>query len=82
MVVHSGYVPFEYVKSWHIERSAAVWPDLLSAEKDFTIYIENVMMHLFGTDDFNSEFIKWIPEPGHGYTFQSGPCFSGAYITF
>jgi Fructose-2,6-bisphosphatase len=44
--------------------------------------ISVIMMHLFGTDDFNSEFIKWIPEPGHGYTFQSGPCFSGAYITF
>ncbi|MCI2062321.1 MAG: histidine phosphatase family protein [Eubacteriaceae bacterium] len=41
-----------------------------------------IMMHLFGTDDFNSEFIKWIPGPGHGYTFGIGTEMSASYRAF
>jgi len=78
MVVHSGYVPFEYVKSWHIERSAAVWPDLLSAEKDFTIYIENVMedepeMMLDMIERIDAANIKLCLDIGHANFFGSIP---------
>ena len=44
MVVHSGYLPFVYFKSWHTGRSVEFWQEFM-AEKpgDFTICIENVL---------------------------------------
>jgi sugar phosphate isomerase/epimerase len=44
MVVHSGYVPRIYVKSWFAKRSAAFWRDFLASKPpEFTVVLENVM---------------------------------------
>lgn len=44
MVVHSGYVPHIYVKSWFAERSAQFWRAFLyDKPPDFSLLLENVM---------------------------------------
>ncbi|MDR3209261.1 MAG: sugar phosphate isomerase/epimerase [Oscillospiraceae bacterium] len=44
MIVHSGYVPLVYFKSYFIERSIAFWRALLAElPPDFHILLENVM---------------------------------------
>lgn len=44
MVVHSGYLPFVYFKSWHIEKSVEFWHEFMKGKPgDFTICIENVL---------------------------------------
>ena len=44
MVVHSGYVPFVFFKSWHTDRSVEFWQEFMSDKpEDFHIYIENVL---------------------------------------
>lgn len=44
MVVHSGYMPKVYFKSWHIDRSAEFWTEFMRDKPaDFEIYIENVL---------------------------------------
>lgn len=44
MVVHSGYVPFVFFKSWHTGRSVEFWQEFMSDKpEDFHIYIENVL---------------------------------------
>lgn len=44
MIVHSGYVPRVYYKSWHHERSLEFWKTYMKNKPDhFQICIENVM---------------------------------------
>jgi len=44
MVVHSGYVPHLYFKSWFTERSVHFWRDFLADKSpDFSLLLENVM---------------------------------------
>ncbi len=44
MVVHSGYVPFLYFKSWFLEKSIDFWQKfMIDKPKDFHIMIENVL---------------------------------------
>lgn len=44
MVVHSGYVPFFYYKSWFLEKSVEFWKNFMSDKPDdFQILIENVL---------------------------------------
>lgn len=44
MVVHSGYLPHVYFKSWHTERSVEFWTDFMADKpEDFVICIENVL---------------------------------------
>ncbi|MEA4965727.1 MAG: TIM barrel protein [Oscillospiraceae bacterium] len=44
VVVHTGYVPLVYHKSWMVERSIAFWKALLTElPQDLTILLENVM---------------------------------------
>jgi len=43
MVVHSGYIPLIYYKSWFLDRSVGFWRDFLRAEPDLTLLLENVM---------------------------------------
>ena len=44
MVVHSGYIPHLYFKSWFTERSVNFWRDfLLDKSPDFSLLLENVM---------------------------------------
>lgn len=44
MVVHSGYIPLVYFKSWFIERSVPFWQEFLSElPNDFELLFENVM---------------------------------------
>ena len=43
MVVHSGFIPLIYYRSWHIEKSVPFWKEVLSEmDDDFELYIENV----------------------------------------
>ncbi|MBP3815746.1 MAG: sugar phosphate isomerase/epimerase [Firmicutes bacterium] len=43
LVLHDGYIPLLYQKSWHIKRSIDFWSDFAErVPEDFTIYIENV----------------------------------------
>ncbi|HWQ80455.1 MAG TPA: sugar phosphate isomerase/epimerase [Anaerovoracaceae bacterium] len=44
MVVHSGYVPYVYFKSWFLERSVEFWKTFISDKpENFHIMIENVL---------------------------------------
>lgn len=44
MVVHSGYLPYVYHKSWHHEKSVEFWKQYMEDKpQDFVICIENVM---------------------------------------
>lgn len=44
MVVHSGYVPFIYIKEWQVERSVEFWQNFMKDKPaDFNIYVENVL---------------------------------------
>ncbi|MFA9422125.1 MAG: sugar phosphate isomerase/epimerase family protein [Sedimentibacter sp.] len=44
MVVHSGYVPFLYFKSWFLEKSVEFWQKfMIDKPEDFHIMIENVL---------------------------------------
>lgn len=44
MVVHTGYVPFFYFKSWFKEKSVEFWKRFMSDKPaDFSIMIENVL---------------------------------------
>ncbi|HWQ58455.1 MAG TPA: TIM barrel protein, partial [Clostridia bacterium] len=44
LVAHSGYVPLVYHKSWHAERSAEFWRELLaSIPAEMMLCVENVM---------------------------------------
>lgn len=44
LVVHTGYIPLIYHKSWMIQRSVAFWKALLTElPEDVTILLENVM---------------------------------------
>jgi sugar phosphate isomerase/epimerase len=45
IIIHSGYVPLIYYKSWFSERSVEFWKDFMEArkEEDITVCLENVM---------------------------------------
>lgn len=44
MVVHTGYVPFIYFKSWFLQRSVEFWQKfMIDKPKNFHIMIENVL---------------------------------------
>ncbi len=44
MVVHTGYIPFIYIKSWQVEKSLQFWQDFMKDKpEDFNIYVENVL---------------------------------------
>lgn len=44
LVLHSGYMPFVYFKSWHRDRSAEFWREFMEGKpQDFTLCIENVL---------------------------------------
>lgn len=44
MVVHNGWLPFIYFKSWHTEKGAAFWQSFLEDKPDnFILCVENVL---------------------------------------
>lgn len=44
MVVHSGYIPFIYIKEWQVEKSISFWQEFMKDKPaDFNIYVENVL---------------------------------------
>ena len=44
MVVHTGWIPFIYFKSWQTEKGAEFWQKFMSDKpSDFHIYVENVL---------------------------------------
>lgn len=44
MVVHNGWLPLIYFKSWHIDKGGQFWQKFMEDKpEDFTIFIENVL---------------------------------------
>lgn len=44
MIVHNGWIPFMYYKSWQVEKGSAFWKEFMSDKpEDFEICIENVL---------------------------------------
>lgn len=44
MIVHTGWIPFIYFKSWQAEKGAEFWQKFMSDKpSDFHIYVENVL---------------------------------------
>jgi sugar phosphate isomerase/epimerase len=70
MVVHSGYVPFVYFKSYFVERSINFWREYLSDKpQDFTLLLENVL----DDEPFTLiEIIKGLGDPRLRLCFDTG----------
>ena len=70
MVVHSGYVPFNYFKVWHVDRSVEFWKEFMDRQpEDFEICIENVL------DDepyMMAEMAERIGDPRVGLCYDVG----------
>jgi len=73
MVVHTGYIPLMYHKSWHLDRSFAFWKRFMADKPaDFRLYIENVfddeplMMRdlIDGLEDFR---VRMCLDVGHAH---------------
>lgn len=43
IVVHSGWLPDVYMKSWHMERAVEFWQTFIEGKGDIEIVIENVL---------------------------------------
>lgn len=71
MIVHSGYVPFVYMKKWHVDRSKEFWERLMRTRPYMTIYIENV---LEDEPYLMKEVIDNIEAPNVKLCFDVGHC--------
>lgn len=60
MVVHSGYLPFVYIRSWHVKQSADFWQEYTADKPKLHIYIENVLEE---EPDIMAEVIDAIANP-------------------
>ncbi|MDD5986694.1 MAG: sugar phosphate isomerase/epimerase [Eubacteriales bacterium] len=60
MVVHTGWIPFVYFKSWQLERAAMFWQDFIKDKDNITILIENVMED---EPDMLADLIRSIDHP-------------------
>lgn len=70
MVVHSGYVPFVYFKSWQVERSIEFWSQFLEDKpSDFEVAIENVLEE---EPSMLVEIAKGVNLPNLGLCFDVG----------
>lgn len=70
MVVHSGYFPPMYYKSWHHDKSMIFWDRFLKDKDDFTVIVENsfedepyMMAKLY--DAFARPNLKLCLDTGH-----------------
>lgn len=61
MVVHSGYTPLVYFKSWFTEKSIAFWKEFLrEVPEDMTLCYENVMED---APDMPVEIVREVNDP-------------------
>ena len=71
MVVHTGWLPFIYFKSWQAEKGAAFWQEFLKDKaSNFHIYVENVLedepyMLLDMMKQIDNPHIKLCLDTGH-----------------
>ncbi len=71
MVVHTGWLPFIYFKSWQVEKGAAFWQEFLKDKSsNFHIYVENVLedepyMLLEMMKQIDNPHIKLCLDTGH-----------------
>ncbi len=78
MVVHSGYAPFFYFKSWQAEKSAAFWQDFLADKPDgFRLYIENV---LEDEPEMSAEMMRQIHDARIGLCLDTGHALAAANL--
>lgn len=71
MVVHSGYVPHIYFKSWHQEQSVKFWTGFMADKPaDFQLCIENV---LEDEPQMMADMLKDIDQPNIGICLDIGP---------
>ena len=96
MVVHSGYVPYVYFKSWFLERSSEFWKRYIDDKPDdFHIMIENVLEDEPFTlrkliEDVNDRRVRACMDIGHVNCSTSvelsqwmrtlGPCLSHVHL--
>lgn len=79
MVVHSGYLPHVYFKTWHHDRSVEFWRSYMEGKpEDFTIYIENVLEdepHMMRNiaEELNHSNIKLCLDVGHANVMGEVP---------
>ena len=70
MVVHSGYVPHIYFKSWHQEQSVKFWTGFMADKPaDFQLCIENV---LEDEPQMMADMLKDIDQPNIGICLDIG----------
>lgn len=70
MVVHSGYVPHVYFKSWHQEQSVKFWTGFMADKPDdFQLCIENV---LEDEPQMMADMLKGIDQPNIGICLDIG----------
>lgn len=70
LVVHSGYVPLIYFKSYFVERSVTFWKEFLSGKpEDLTLVLENV---LEDEPDMLIDIIKGVDDPRLRLCFDTG----------
>lgn len=70
MVVHSGYVPHIYFKSWHQEQSVKFWTGFMADKpEDFQLCIENV---LEDEPQMMADMLKDIDQPNIGICLDIG----------
>lgn len=78
MVVHSGYAPFFYFKSWQAEKSAVFWQDFLADKPaDFRLYIENV---LEDAPEMSAEMMRQISDGRIGLCLDTGHALAAARL--
>ena len=71
MVVHSGYVPFVFFKSWQKEQSVKFWNEYMDDKPDdFNIFIENVLedepyMMLEMIENMDDKRVRLCLDTGH-----------------
>lgn len=77
MVVHTGWLPFIYFKSWQAEKGAEFWQRFLADKPaDFRIYVENVLedepyMLLDMMKQMDNPAIKLCLDVGHANAMTS-----------
>ncbi|MBQ4650424.1 MAG: sugar phosphate isomerase/epimerase [Firmicutes bacterium] len=77
MVVHTGWMPFIYFKSWQAEKGASFWQKFMADKPgDFTICVENVLedepyMMLDMMKQISDPRIKVCLDIGHAHAMTS-----------
>lgn len=82
MVVHSGYIPMIYYKSWMVERSVEFWKEYLERfPADMELLLENVMED---SPELLIDIVRGVDDPrfrlcldvGHANMMRKGPALT------